>query len=447
MNKSVCFVIMPFGRKPDADGREIDFDAIYSEILEPAIGEVGFDAVRADDELSGGVIHSAMFERLVLSEYAIADLTILNPNVYYELGVRHAVRPQSTVLVSAGDRLPFDVAHLSTTLYALDKKGRPKDATKARKAVVERLNHAKKSDQPDSPLFRYAEGWLKAPQVDHEKTDLFRRDVSYSREFKAKLRRAREAGEGRNVAALDAVRAEISDIGAAQAGVVIDLFLSYRGAKAYDRMIDLYRAMDPVIQHTTLVREQYAFALNRAGKTHDAEDELTQLIEDRGASSETNGLLGRIYKDRWDQAKKARDPAAPGWAEKAIDAYLKGFEADWRDAYPGVNAVTLIALTKPDDPRIARLAPVVRYSVEQKIARGAGDYWDHATLLELAVISGDMDGAAGALPLALANLREGWEAETTARNLSLIREVWAEAGKDVDRHSAVIAALEARAKG
>ena len=59
MNKSVCFVIMPFGRKPDADGREIDFDAIYSEILEPAIGEVGFDAVRADDELSGGVIHSA----------------------------------------------------------------------------------------------------------------------------------------------------------------------------------------------------------------------------------------------------------------------------------------------------------------------------------------------------------------------------------------------------
>ena len=172
-----------------------------------------------------------MFERLVLSEYAIADLTILNPNVYYELGVRHAVRPQSTVLVSAGDRLPFDVAHLSTTLYALDKKGRPKDATKARKAVVERLNHAKKSDQPDSPLFRYAEGWLKAPQVDHEKTKLFRRDVSYSREFKSKLRRAREAGDGRNVAALDAVRAEISDIGAAQAGVLIDLFLSYRAPR------------------------------------------------------------------------------------------------------------------------------------------------------------------------------------------------------------------------
>ena len=444
MNKSVCFVIMPFGAKRDDNGREIDFDAIYQEIIAPAIGEVGFEAVRADEELSGGVIHNAMFERLVLSEYAIADLTILNPNVYYELGVRHAVRPQSTVLISAADCLPFDVAHLSTTLYALDKKGRPKDADAARGKVAQKLEHAKKNDQPDSPLFRYAEGWLKAPQVDHEKTDLFRRDVSYSREFKTKLRHARESGEGKAVAALDAVRAEIPDIGAAQAGVVIDLLLSYRGAEAYDRMIEIYGAMDPVIAHTTLAREQYAFALNRAGRSSDAEDVLTQLIEDRGASSETSGLLGRIYKDRWSAAKKANDPSANAWAENAIDAYLRGFEADWRDAYPGVNAVTLIALTEPNDPRIAQLAPVVRYAVERKLARGAGDYWDHATLLELAVHEGDMDRADKALSQALAALREGWEAKTTANNLSLIRKAWSGAGKDTIRLDAIIAALEAR---
>ena len=184
MNKSVCFVIMPFGASATMTGARSTSTPSTQEIIAPAIGEVGFEAVRADDELSGGVIHNAMFERLVLSEYAIADLTILNPNVYYELGVRHAVRPQSTVLISAADCLPFDVAHLSTTLYALDKKGRPKDADAARGKVAQKLEHAKKNDQPDSPLFRYAEGWLKAPQVDHEKTDLFRRDVSYSREFK-----------------------------------------------------------------------------------------------------------------------------------------------------------------------------------------------------------------------------------------------------------------------
>jgi len=112
--RAICFVIMPFGRKPDASGREIDFDVIYKDIIEPSIRDVGFDSVRADEEVNAGIIHKAMFERLALSEYAIADLTIFNPNVYYELGVRHAVRPQTTVLLSAeASRLPFDIGNLA----------------------------------------------------------------------------------------------------------------------------------------------------------------------------------------------------------------------------------------------------------------------------------------------------------------------------------------------
>jgi hypothetical protein len=101
---------------------------------------------------------------------------------------------------------------------------------------------------------------------------------------------------------------------------------------------------------------------------------------------------------------------ARGLLDKAIGAYLKGFEADWRDAYPGVNAVTLMELKEPPDPRRAALVPVVRYAVERRIAAGRPDYWDHATLLELAVLGRDEAGAAP------------WEPETTARNLRLIRE-------------------------
>ena len=70
-----------------------------------------------------------------------------------------------------------------------------------------------------------------------------------------------------------------------------------------------------------------------------------------------------------------------------------GFEADWRDAYPGVNALTLMTLNNPADKRIATLAPVVRFAVERKMARGIPDYWDHATLLELAVMAGDFEEA------------------------------------------------------
>jgi len=443
--RAICFVIMPFGRKADVSGREIDFDVIYKQIIDPAIRAVGFEVVRADEELNAGMIHKAMFERLALSDYAIADLTIFNPNVYYELGVRHALRPQTTVLMCAQDsRLPFDVGNLRALPYMLDSTGAPSAPEVARDALIRQLDYCRTHDEPDSPLFRLVTGF-KAPNIDHEKTDIFRRDVAYSRDFKAKLRAARAAGAGKDIEALDAVRTELGPVGVVEAGIVIDLFLSYRAVKAWDQMVLLYYDMDPVLRHTVLAQEQCAFALNRLGKSEEAEAMLAELIGERGPSSETYGLLGRVYKDRWDAAKKAGDLAAAGWADMAIEAYLRGFEADWRDAFPGVNAVTLMALTSPDDERIGRIAPVVRYAVQRKIERGAGDYWDFATLVELDVIAGDVVAAQKILPKALAALRERWEAETTARNLGLIRDSWIDAGKDASRLSIIIAALQARA--
>ena len=97
----LCFVVMPFGVKPDGQGGSVDFDAVYEELLAPAIREAGLEPLRADQELVGGLIHKPMYERLILADYAVADLTTANANVFYELGVRHAVRP---VLDRAGER-------------------------------------------------------------------------------------------------------------------------------------------------------------------------------------------------------------------------------------------------------------------------------------------------------------------------------------------------------
>src|SRR5688572_7377687 len=118
---------MPFGQKPDFTGAVVDSDAVYRELIRPAIEKAGFDPIRADEEMTGGIIHKPMFERLVLCEYAVADLTTANANVFYELGVRHAIRPWSTVLLfAAGGRLPFDVAPLRAMPYQLDG-GKPTD--------------------------------------------------------------------------------------------------------------------------------------------------------------------------------------------------------------------------------------------------------------------------------------------------------------------------------
>ena len=78
------------------------------------------ECVRADEERVGGIIHKPMFERLLLCEYAVADLSMANANVYYELGIRHATRPWSTVLLfREGFRLPFDAALLRAMPYQL----------------------------------------------------------------------------------------------------------------------------------------------------------------------------------------------------------------------------------------------------------------------------------------------------------------------------------------
>ena len=79
--KPLCFVLMPFGRKPEGTGRIIDFDAVYNQIIAPAIEAAGMDPVRADQEEIGGTIHKPMFERLMLCDYAVADVTGANPNV------------------------------------------------------------------------------------------------------------------------------------------------------------------------------------------------------------------------------------------------------------------------------------------------------------------------------------------------------------------------------
>jgi len=276
------------------------------------------------------------------------------------------------------------------------------------------------------------------------KTDVFRARVRHAEDVKAKLAAARRAGAD----AVAAVEAELGNIGHADAGVVIDLLLSYRAVSAWAAMVDLVARMAPPLAATVLVREQLALALNRAGRGEEAEALLLKLIAERGASSETCGILGRVYKDRWQAARDAGDAAlARGLLEKAIGAYLQGFEADWRDAYPGVNAVTLMELKDPPDPRQAALLPVVRYAVERRVAGGAADYWDHATRLELAVLARDSAGAERALADALAHLREGWEAESTARNLALIAAARCARGDADDGLAGTIDALERAAAG
>jgi tetratricopeptide (TPR) repeat protein len=415
-HRAVCFVIMPFGRKADSTGRAVDFDRIYGDIIAPAVEAAGLAGIRADEEKGAGFIHKLMYERILLSEFAIADLTILNANVYYELGIRHAARPETTVLTMAlGSPLPFDVGPLRALPYALGADGVPDNAATALAALTQRLIECRQHRGLDSPLFQLLEGYQAAP-IDRLRTDVFRGQVAYAQDLKKRLADARDSG----LAALDKLRDDLGDIDTIEAGVAVDLLLSYRALSQWERMIELCAKFDPALARTALVREQRALALNRIGRDREAEEILNQLIAERGPSSESCALLGRIHKDRWEKAVKAGQAfEARGHLRKAIAAYRQGFETDWRDAYPGINAATLMTIADPKDPQPREIAGVVRYAVRRRLMQRP-DYWDYATLIELAAIEGDLAAAEAALGDALVALDEGWKAETTARNLSLI---------------------------
>ena len=423
----ICFVLMPFGSKIDAAGRVTNFDSVYQNIIAPAVVEAGLEPIRADEERIGGTIHKPMFERLMLCHYAVADITGANPNVFYELGIRHALRPRSTVIIFLeGTVLPFDIALVRGIGYRADASGEPVDSQIAIKAITKQLCEARGNPYDDSPVFQLIDD-LPRWEIDHTKTDVFRKSVDYSKKYKDRLHAA--VREGAQAVQRIASEPSLANLLEVETGIVVDLFLSLRDVKAHADMIELYNRMPLPLQRAKMMREQLGFALNREGRFAEAEKVLKGVIDEFGPSSETNGLLGRIYKDRWDNAKKEGRPEARSLLRRAIEAYLEGFQADWRDAYPGVNAVTLMEMQDKPDPMQPKILPVVRYAATRKAAKNA-DYWDYATLLELAVLGRDAEDADNQISETLALARASWELESTARNLLLVREARTARGED-----------------
>src|SRR5262245_29181338 len=121
-----CFVIMPFGEKKDADGEAIDFDELYRKVIRAAVegelirglGVPKIECVRCDEIAQAGWVHRLMISQIYSAEVAIVDLSTLNPNVFYELGVRHAIHRAVTVLLCRqGTKTPFNIAGFNHISY------------------------------------------------------------------------------------------------------------------------------------------------------------------------------------------------------------------------------------------------------------------------------------------------------------------------------------------
>jgi hypothetical protein len=451
--RAVCFVDMPFGKKPDlASGMEVDFDQIYETGIEPAILKAGLESIRGDRERTGGIIHAPMFGRLLLSDYVVADLTLANPNVFYELGIRHTARPFTTVPIFAAiHALPFDVSLVRAIPYTLDNgKLTEEAANKLQSDLGARLKEAiHGAASQDSPLFQFIP---KFPRIDlpHEVTEIFQDQVKHSEEFRKQLADARaKPSDAERLAALNEIRRALGNLKLAQNEVLVDLMLSFRDVGAWDDMVSLSDEFPDHLKSNAIVRQQRALALNRRNEPGDRDEALRilqNLITEKGAGPETLGILGRVHKDRYKELKKKGSIMAEAALDDAIDAYTMGFESDPRDYYPGVNAITL--LIEKGDPEAMkeadRLVPLVSFAVTRRGGGSSSDYWDLATVLELSAIGNDWAMVKSVLPKTLAASKASWQIKTTWDNLLLLKSARESASQGPPELDKILRYLEQR---
>lgn len=421
--RPLCFILMPFGKKHGPErGPALNFDRVYDEAICPAIIDAGMDPVRADSESVESF--SEILKRIALSEYVVVDLTTLNPNVMYELGIRHALRPGITIpIFAANTRLPFDIAIWRGLPYKLDDDNYFSDDSAAvmRSMLCERIGQIRSDelvhDKIDSPVYQILD--MEPPSV--ARTDISNVSLDRDREIAAKIAKARSEQDR---TALDTIATEFGEMDGVQQGRVIDLFLSYRALSEWESMIALYNKMPHMLKMTTIAREQYAFALNRAGRGKDAERVLRDLMEDRGPNSYALALLGHVYEDRWIEALKAEDePLAQSYLSRAIECYVRGFKEDLRDYYPGICALVLMEASAVAHPLRDDLMTTVRLAVSTRLeAPNVPDYMDNATLLQLAILQNDRASALDTLSATLESVCEVWQLEMTARSIRIIRE-------------------------
>jgi hypothetical protein len=440
----ICLVLTPVGTRSGLTGAAtIDFDRLFDFGIRPGAEQAGLLPLRENTDALTGPLSRPVVQRLLLADFLVADLSSASPNLFNVLGLRHALRPGATIhLVAAGHDLPLDGSLARCVSYTPDDAGIRRLAGE----LAARLGGPRDetvADPDDVALVRLLQSGA-PPEIARLKTDVFRECVPASTDLRRQLAEARR---GEDVATLHRIEEALKPLGDVGAGVLVDLMLSYRALSDWDAVVALCDAMPPVLTRTVMVREQLAFALNRRGDRVRASAILEGLLAEHGATSETCGILGRVHKDRWKDARDDGDEAnAATHLDRAIAAYLRGFEADWRDAYPGINALTLLDI-KGDPPSLARrdaLLPIVTYAVERRIAGQAADYWDRATLLELAVLGRDEASARRHLRDALAVVREPWEPESTADNLRLVRMARAERNAAEPWLDEVIAELAAR---
>lgn len=156
--KPICFVIMGYGEKPDYPrNRLLNLDKTYNAIIKPAVKNAGYECIRSDEIQHSGLIDYPMYKNLLEAELVIADISTLNANALYELGIRHGVRAFSTIIMAQKDeQIPFDVGHINIFRYEhLGNDIGYSEAIECQEKLSELVRAVSKNKEIDSPFYAH----------------------------------------------------------------------------------------------------------------------------------------------------------------------------------------------------------------------------------------------------------------------------------------------------
>jgi hypothetical protein len=449
--KGTCFVVMGFGKKNDFEtGRILDLDKTYNSIIKPAVEEAGLECVRANEIVHSGVIDVWMYEQLLKADVVVADLSTSNKNAYYELGVRHALRPYTTIIIceDGAKTFPFDINHIAIRQYhhlgeGIDFDEVMRFRTLLKDAIVKIFN-----DDPrpqDSPVYTFLHD-LTPPELAKAMKDVAEAvaatapdsegqedTVNYSERIR-EVDEAQEAGDFLTAKILltqlrkqmkEAARrsAQRAAEAAAEQGVPSEV---------------MDRPEDPsIIQRLALVTYKSKHPTPQKA-LEDARELLKTLDPATSNDTETLGLWGAVHKRLWDLTGDRAH------LDEAVRGYERGFYLR-NDYYNGINLAFILnvravnaksrAESVTDFVQAERVRREVRDICEQEMRNGGPKadeqkYWVLATWAEALLGVGDEDGARKKFEEACAFIpnpeKNKWMRESTEEQMSKLRALLAD---------------------
>ena len=410
-----AFVVMPFGIKKGGDGSIYNFNEIYKTLIKPALEESGFEPFRADEETSSGDILTDMFQELLLADLCLCDLSIDNANVFYELGIRHAFRKRGVVHIQAGRAyMPFDIFNVRTLPYHITVEGVPDPAfIKADIQAIARMTKATWATDREaihSPIFNLLSGLIE-PDRRTLRTPLA---TGFWREYNEWRDKVTVAQRQKRIGDILLLTEEIQNP-LIKEEALGEAGLALRNMGRNELALAQYRKGLEVNSGNIAFRREEAFNLNRIGRVDEAIVKIEALLSDNPNDSEAISFLGRIYKEMWaDSWKNVKDKNkrmksafdSYHWLIRAVDIYLRGYNIDLNNHYPGVNALTLSTLAlhladkfddkKDPDPdithirsNISELRGALIFGLEAEAEDERADYWTLISLADLRVLTAE----------------------------------------------------------